>query len=166
MMKKLYLLLFLLIFAFSGCDSGSNSNSGGGGGGGASMNGNWSGQWSAKAAVDVPNPNADPNNPTTAFIKEIRPVGGPLSANLQLNGRQLTGTISGITILGNQPAQFSATVSNPGGGGNIEVGTASAGSNSVIFHGTYNNQQIYCVFGSSSSTASGTIVEGNFTLTK
>jgi len=162
-MKKLYLLLFLFIFAFGGCDSGSNS--GGGGGGGVSMNGNWSGQWGAK--VQVESYVEDPNNPGK-YIKETRvqTLGGPLSANLQLNGRQLTGTISGITILGNQPAQFSATVSNPGSGGNIEVGTASAGSNSVIFHGTYNNQQIYCVFGSSSSTASGTIIEGNFTLTK
>ena len=163
-MKKLYLLLFLLIFAFGGCNDGSGSSSGGGGGG-ASMNGNWSGQWSAKVEVYVPNPNAT-DDPSTKYIKQIQPLGGPLSANLQLNGRQLTGTISSIPIFGNQPARFSATESNPSSGGNIEVGTAYAGPYSISFHGTYNNQQIYCVIGPSSSTASGTIFEGNFTLTK
>jgi hypothetical protein len=160
-MKKLYLLLFLLIFPIGGCDSGSGSGSGSGGG--VSMNGNWSGQWAAKVQVSVFVD--DPNNPGK-FIKEtsVQPLGGPLSATLQLNGRQLSGTISATTILGNQPAQFSATVSNPGG--NIEVGTAYVGPYSISFHGTYNSQQIYCLIGPSSSTASGTIFEGNFTLTK
>ena len=163
-MKKLYLLLFLLIFAFGGCNDGSGSSSGGGGGG-ASMNGNWSGQWAAKVQVFVPDPNSDPSGPTK-YITQIQPLGGPLSANLQLNGRQLTGTISSIPIFGNQPANFSATVSNPSGGGNIEVGTAYVGPYSVSFHGTYNSQQIYCLIGPSTSAATGTITEGNFTLTR
>jgi hypothetical protein len=146
MMKKLYLLLFLLIFAFGGCDSGSSS---GGGGGGLNMNGNWSGQWSAEVQ---------------AGQSAVAISGGPLRVSLQLNGKQLTGTVEPTNLLGDQSGYFSATISNPGGPGNIEVGTMYNSTISVSFHGTYNNSQIFCIFGSSASTES--IVKGNFTITK
>jgi hypothetical protein len=145
-MKRLCLLLFLLIFAFSGCDSGSNS---GGGGGGLSMNGNWSGQWTAEIQT---------SDNTVAL------QGGNLNASLQLNGRQLTGTVGTTSLLGNQPGFFSATISNPNGPGNIELGTIYNGSTSIAFHGTYSSNQIYGSFGTPSATSS--VVKGNLSLTR
>jgi hypothetical protein len=146
MMKKLYLFLSLLVFAFGGCDSGSNS---GGGGGGLNMNGNWAGQWAAEVQTSE----------NTVSVQ-----GGYLSANLQLNGRQLTGTVGRTALLGNQPGFFSATISNPNGSGNIELGTIYNDSTSISFHGTYSNNQIYGSFGTPSATSS--VVKGNLTLTR
>ena len=133
-MKKWYLLFFLLMVAMAGCNNGSSSG-GGGGGGEFNMNGNWSGQWAAIGEVYVLDPNVHPGDPDyPKYVTKTQSLGGPLSATLQLNGRQLTGTITAVTILGNQPAQFSATISNPGGSGNIEVGTAFVGPYSISFH--------------------------------
>jgi hypothetical protein len=154
-MKKWGLLMILLLFPIFGCDSGSNS--GGSGNSGINLNGTWTGQWSANVIDTI-------NNVTGEKI--THPVGGPLTANLQLNGRQLTGTISAITLLNNQPAQFTATISNSNGNGNIEMGAFYTSQYSLPFYGTYSNQQIYCRFGSASTTASGTIYEGSFTLTR
>jgi hypothetical protein len=158
-MKKWGLLLILLLFPLLGCDSGSSS--GGSGNSGLNLNGTWNGQWAANVIVWVP----DPNTPDK-YIQQTQPLGGPLTANLQLNGKQLTGTISAISILGNQPAQVTATLSNPSGNGNIEMGAFYTNQYSLSFYGTYSNQQIYCRIGSASTTASGTIYEGSFTLTR
>ena len=156
-MKKLYLLLFLLVFAFSGCDSGSNSNSGGGGGGGVNMNGSWSGQWAGKVEVLV----EDPNKPGT-YIKENRLSGGPLTVHLTQNGKQLTGEVlSQKNNILDGGGRFTATLSNPNGSGNVELGAMWNDFKSVSFYGTYSNNQIYCQIGTPTQAGTGT-----FTLTR
>jgi hypothetical protein len=112
------------------------------------MNGNWSGQWAAEIETSE----------DTVAVQ-----GGPLSASLTLNGKQLTGTVSSTSLLGDQPGYFSATISNPGGSGNIEIGTIYNSSYSISFHGTYSSNQIYGSFGTPSGTS---IVKGNLTLTR
>ena len=146
-MKKLYLFLFLLIFAFSGCDSGSGSGSGGGGG--LNMNGNWAGQWAAEAQTGE----------NTVAVQ-----GGYMTANLQVNGKQISGTVTAPGLIGSQPGNFSATISNPSGPGNIELGTIYNDNTSISFHGTYSNNQIYGSFGVPSTTSS--VVKGNINLTR
>jgi hypothetical protein len=146
-MKKLGLLFILLLISVLGCDSGSSSS----GGGGLIIIGNWSGQWSAEIK----------NNDGTVSV-----VGGPLSASLTQNGRQLTGTVASTSLLNNMPGNFSATLSNPNGGGNIETGTIYNSSTSISFYGTYNSSQIYGSFGTASSGSTGSIVKGNLNLTK
>ena len=135
-MKKLYLLLFLLIFALSGCNSGSGS--GGGGESNNFMTGYWSGQWS---------------DTTTA---------GPLSVHLTQNGKQLTGeVVSEKNNVLDGGGRFSATLSNPNGSGNIELGVMWNDFKSVKFNGTYNRNQIYGQL--SLPNQSG---EGTFTITR
>jgi uncharacterized lipoprotein NlpE involved in copper resistance len=147
-MKKNLWLLILLMLVMIGCNNSSNS------GGGSSepagfMAGYWSGQWSAEVE---------------AGQNTITISGGPVRVTLQQNGRQLTGTVDQTNLLGDQPGYFSATLSNANGSGNVEVGAMYNSTTSISFHGTYNRSQIYCIFGSSSSTES--VVKGNFTITR
>jgi hypothetical protein len=145
-MKKILGLFFILsMTALVSCNNGSSS----GGGGGFSMNGNWTGQWAGELQTSG----------STVTVS-----GGPLNITLTQNGRQLTGTVAPTNLLDNTPGNFSATISNPNGSGNIELGTIYNDTTSISFFGTYNNVQIYASFGTPSAT--GSVVKGNLTLTR
>ena len=153
MMKKLYLLLFLLIFAIGGCDSGSGSGSGGGSESNNFMTGDWSGQWAG-----------------TFYDQETNtasPLGGPFSVHLTQNGKQLTGVVDGQKNNPlDGPGRFSATLSNPNGSGNIELGAVWNDERSINFHGTYSRNQIYCQVGPPTQSGTGNSIQGTFTLTR
>lgn len=153
-MKKCYLLFILLMAALIGCNNGS-SNSGGSSQANNFMTGSWSGQW-AETRFDQAQGTASPR-------------GGPLSVHLTQNGKQLTGElVSDLNnILGGE-GKFSATLSNPNGPGNVEVGVMFNDVTSRNFHGTYNNNQIYCQIGPATQqgTGGGTNIQGTFTLTR
>jgi hypothetical protein len=152
-MKKWCLFFMLLMAALVGCNNGSSS--GGGGTANNFMTGYWSGQWS-ETRFDQQTGTASPR-------------GGPLSVHLTQNGKQITGDLVPdlSNILGGG-GKFSATLSNPNGSGNIEVGVMWNDVTSRNFHGTYSGNQIYCQIGPATQggTGGGTNIQGTFTLTR
>jgi hypothetical protein len=164
-MKKIWLLLLISVFAINGCDSGGGGSSSGGGstiGGNTSgeaenfMTGFWNGQWTGVTYSTTPE-----------GTQVATPSGGPLGASLQQNGKQLNGSVNSTNLLGG-PGQFSATLSNPSGTGNIEMGVMWNSRTSVSFHGTYNRNQIYAVIGppTTGTGQSGASIQGSLTMTR